>query len=93
MAKLGEAVLSEKTKSPATAPETGSQISAPVGGAFGKVADIEKSDKSAAPQKPKLPSTSEQAVIEMLRRHDLKSKEIDLKIAAETDDTADKTGR
>ena len=79
--RLGEAVLSGSGKK--TAEQT--DQNADVAGGFVKT----ETQKPMPASDLKQPSTSEQAVVEMLRRHDKKSKEIDEKIKAAHDKNGD----
>jgi len=78
IARLGEAVLSKSDK----------KQSDKVKSAQEKTGDLKTEDTSFADEKSKTqknfhaPSTSEKAFVEMLRRHDKKSKEIDEKVKA-----------
>ena len=74
IARLGEAVLAGNDKKTAAASDN----------TDGKTNTFKKADEApdATPQKDRTPSTSERAFVEMLRRHDKKSKEIDEKLRA-----------
>ena len=85
IARLGEAVLKGSDKSTVNSDGDGGRknpFNAPDGD--GTTADINAAPDKKPPesQTAKKPSTSEQALVEMLRRHDKKSKEIDDKIKA-----------
>ena len=78
IARLGEAVLAGNDKKNAVTN----------GNTDGKTGDFKKVDETAnavpnvSPPNEHTPSTSEQAFVEMLRRHDKKSREIDEKLRA-----------
>ena len=81
IARLGEAVLSGSDKKQSDKTQN----------AQAKTTDFKMADTSSAaeesrpPESGHAPSTSEKAFVEMLRRHDKKSKEIDEKVKASQD--------
>ena len=78
IARLGEAVLAGNDKKATAANDSADGKT----DTFKKVDEAPAAVQNATPQKDRTPSTSEQAFVEMLRRHDKKSKEIDEKLRA-----------